>query len=127
MRWDGKVAIVTGASSGIGEAVARAIVQGGGKVALVARSRENLDALVRALGEDRAASFPLDVGDREGVAALPSQVVARFGRLDLVVNNAGVNHRGAVAERSAADRAGAAERHRQMALAAARGGRHLGR
>ena len=103
MRWDGKVAIVTGASSGIGEAVARAIVAGGGKVALVARSRGNLDALVRALGEDRAASFPLDFGDRAGIAALPSQVVARFGRLDVVVNNAGVNHRGAVAERSAAE------------------------
>jgi hypothetical protein len=103
MRWDGKVALVTGASSGIGEAVARAIVAGGGKVALVARSKGNLDALARSLGEGRAASFPLDVADRARLEALPGEVVARFGRLDLVVNNAGVNHRGAVAERSGAE------------------------
>jgi short-subunit dehydrogenase len=98
-----KVAIVTGASSGIGLAVAQKLVARGMRVALVARSPGPLATHVQALGEAHAASFPLDVTDRAGVAALPERVVARFGRLDIVVNNAGVNHRGAVKERSSAE------------------------
>src|SRR5262245_17017218 len=98
-----KVAIVTGASSGIGLAVARKLVARGTRVALVARSRDKLFAIARELGAERAESFPLDVTDRAGVAALPASVVGRFGRLDIVVNNAGVNHRGPLAERSAAE------------------------
>jgi short-subunit dehydrogenase len=100
MEWSGKVAIVTGASSGIGLSVARAIAARGGRVALVARTRDKLEAVARELGKDRAEPFPLSVTDRAALAALPRAVVARFGRLDVVVNNAGVNHRGAVAERS---------------------------
>ena len=99
-RWQGKVAIVTGASSGIGLAVARVLVRRGARVALVARTADTLETVARELGVDRAASFPLDVADRASVVALPARVVARFGRLDLVVNNAGVNHRGAVRGRT---------------------------
>lgn len=101
MEWTEKVAIVTGASSGIGLAVARALVARGARVALVARTADKLAELARELGPSRAESFPLDVTDRARLLALPGAVVARFGRLDVVVNNAGVNHRGAVAERSA--------------------------
>jgi short-subunit dehydrogenase len=75
----------------------------GTKVALVARSADKLESLARELGEDRAVAFPLDVTDREGLTALPSRVQARFGRLDIVVNNAGTNFRGAVRERTAAE------------------------
>ncbi len=100
MSFEQSVAIVTGASSGIGLAVARQLVRRGTRVALVARSLDGLDAAVRELGADRAKSFPLDVTDREALAGLPASVVAHFGRLDFVVNNAGVNHRGPVAERS---------------------------
>jgi len=96
-----QVAIVTGASSGIGLAVARKLSARGTRVALVARSRDKLFTLARELGDGRAESFPLDVTDRAGVAALPAAVVHRWGRLDIVVNNAGVNHRGAVRERTA--------------------------
>ncbi len=103
MDWKGKVGIVTGASSGIGLSVARAIARRGGRVAVVARTRDKLDSLVRELGAERAASFPLDVTDLARLELLPEEVVRRLGRLDVVVNNAGVNHRGAVAERSAAD------------------------
>jgi short-subunit dehydrogenase len=92
---DGKVALVTGASSGIGLAVARALVAGGGKVALVARTEANLRAAARELGEDRAAVYPLDVTDLGRLEELPARVVERFGGLDLLVNNAGLNHRGA--------------------------------
>jgi NAD(P)-dependent dehydrogenase (short-subunit alcohol dehydrogenase family) len=95
-----RVAIVTGASSGIGLAVARALVAKGGRVALVARSRGPLEEASRELGSDRAVPFPLDVRDRTAVVALPGRVVERFGRLDLVVHSAGMNHRGPFLERS---------------------------
>ncbi len=103
MDWNGKVAIVTGASSGIGLSVARKMVARGAKVALVARTKDKLEAIASDLGKERAVAFPLDVKDRGGLDALPGRVVARFGRLDVVVNNAGTNHRGSVDERSAAD------------------------
>ena len=100
MTFQGTVTIVTGASSGIGLAVARALVRRGGRVALVARSQGKLEATAGELGATHAAAFPLDVTDREGLTALPGKVLTRFGRLDHIVNNAGVNHRGEVAERS---------------------------
>ena len=99
MQWSDKSAIVTGASSGIGLAVAHELVQRGVHVALVARSADKLQAAARALG-DRAVAFALDVTDRAALLALPAQVDARFGRLDFIVNNAGVNHRGSVRERT---------------------------
>jgi short-subunit dehydrogenase len=89
-----KVAIVTGASSGIGLALARRWVERGGKVALVARTAAKLDEVVRELGSTNAAAFPLDVVDIGALTALPGRVVDHFGRLDVVVNNAGLNHRG---------------------------------
>lgn len=91
----GKVAIVTGASSGIGLSVARLWVRRGGKVALVARTASKLEEAARELGEG-AVPFPLDVQDLEALEALPGRVVDRFGRLDVVVNNAGLNHRGEI-------------------------------
>lgn len=100
MNWNEKVAIVTGASSGIGLAVARKIAARGGRVALVARSEGKLQELAAELGAEKAAVFPLDVTDRAGVLALPGRVVEKFGRLDILVNNAGVNHRGDVKGRS---------------------------
>jgi short-subunit dehydrogenase len=103
MEWTSAVAIVTGASSGIGLAVARALCARGVKVALVARGEATLAAAVNELGVERTAAFALDVTDRVALAELPARVVERFGRLDIVVNNAGVNHRGPLRERSAAD------------------------
>jgi short-subunit dehydrogenase len=99
-RFD-RVALVTGASSGIGLATARALTARGARVALVARSRDRLEAIARELDPDRVASFPLDLCERAGLANLPRQVVDRFGRLDIVVHSAGVNHRGAVSSRTA--------------------------
>ena len=101
MEWKDKVALVTGASSGIGLAVARQIVARGGRVALVARTEATLSNVARELGEDRATSFPLDVTDNAALGALPKRVVARFGRLDGLVNNAGVNHRGELLDHTA--------------------------
>jgi len=91
-----KVAIVTGASSGIGLSVAKLWVARGGKVALVARTADKLAEAARQLGTDSAVPFPLDVVDLDALTALPGRVVDRFGRLDVVVNNAGLNRRGPV-------------------------------
>jgi short-subunit dehydrogenase len=96
----GKVAIVTGASSGIGLSVAQKWVARGGRVALVARTRSKLEAIAKELGVDRAAAFPLDVMDLDAIEALPKKVRDHFGRLDVLVNNAGLNHRGSIAKYS---------------------------
>lgn len=99
----GKVAIVTGASSGIGLAVARKLVKNGARVALVARTKAKLDEAVRELGEEVTAAYPVDVKDFLTLAALPALVADRFSGLDFLVNNAGLNHRGPVMDHSASD------------------------
>jgi short-subunit dehydrogenase len=96
-----KVAIVTGASSGIGLSVARKLAAKGARVALVARTKAKLDTIARELGS--GAAFPLDVRDLRAVAALPGRVVDALGRLDIVVNNAGLNHRGDIARHTPED------------------------
>ncbi len=85
----GKVAVITGASSGIGQAAARLLVQEGVHVFLAARRRDRLDTLARELGSATTV-VQVDVADAEGVRALFSQVRERFGGLDLLFNNAGI-------------------------------------
>ncbi|MDN4632582.1 SDR family oxidoreductase [Sphingomonas sp. PsM26] len=85
----GKVAVITGASSGIGEATARLLVAEGVRVVLVARRRERIDALAAELG-DAALALVADVADATAVAALFATVERRFGGLDLLFNNAGL-------------------------------------
>jgi short-subunit dehydrogenase len=106
MDWNGRVGLVTGASTGIGRAVARELVARGAKVALVARTEQKLNELVAELGAERASAFPLDVSERAATLELPRRVLQRYGRLDLVLNNAGRNHRGAFSERSATELSG---------------------
>jgi len=100
-NYQGKVALITGGSSGIGLAVARAFVQGGGRVALVARTRKTLDEACASMGgEAHARAFPLDVTHLPALEKLPAQVLEQWGGIDLLVNNAGLNHRGATLERT---------------------------
>jgi short-subunit dehydrogenase len=87
----------------VGLALARQLVTRGARVVLVARSADTLQSAAHALGVDRATWVALDVADRTALARLPERVVREHGRLDLLVNNAGVNHRGALNERSAAE------------------------
>lgn len=87
----GRVAVVTGASAGIGEATARILGAAGLRVALCARRKHRLDRLateLRALGTE-AAAHALDVTDAPAVGEMIREVTARWGRLDVLVNNAG--------------------------------------
>jgi NADP-dependent 3-hydroxy acid dehydrogenase YdfG len=88
-----KIAIVTGAGSGIGKASALALLADGWTVALAGRRADALDETVAAAGSDggRALAVPTDVTDSTSVAALFDKVVAECGRLDMVFNNAGMN------------------------------------
>jgi NADP-dependent 3-hydroxy acid dehydrogenase YdfG len=84
---DGTVALVTGASSGIGEATARALARQGAKVAIAARRRDRLDALANEIG---AFVIEADITDRDQATGAVTQTVDALGRLDTVINNAGV-------------------------------------
>jgi len=91
-RLNGTVALVTGASSGIGEASARALVGAGAAVAIAARRKGRLDELAKEIeqGGGRALAIETDVTDQEQAIAAVEGTVRELGRLDTVVNNAGV-------------------------------------
>jgi NADP-dependent 3-hydroxy acid dehydrogenase YdfG len=89
---DGTVALVTGASSGIGEATAKRLAAEGAAVAVAARRMDRLERLVEEIDDagGRALAIEADVSDRAQAEALVERTVAELGRLDTVINNAGV-------------------------------------
>jgi NAD(P)-dependent dehydrogenase (short-subunit alcohol dehydrogenase family) len=96
----GKVVLVTGASYGIGEGLARSLAAAGAEVAVAARSREPLEALA---GELDGLAVPMDVSDVGSIRAGMARVVARYGRIDVLVNNAGLGDNQAALDVSEAD------------------------
>lgn len=90
MELANRVAIITGASEGIGEALARCFAAEGARVVLAARSEEKLRALAASLGEERALAVPTDVAEPAQVERLVARAVERFGGIDILVNNAGI-------------------------------------
>lgn len=90
-RFDGMAVLITGASSGIGEALAREFSRQGASVTLLARRRERLDALKAELeaAGGKAAVFPCDVTDAEAVRKAAEETAATFGGIDIAVANAG--------------------------------------
>jgi short-subunit dehydrogenase len=98
MDFQGKVLLVTGASSGIGREVAALLAGRGAKLVLVARNGKALGELAAELGATGAEALPVvaDVTDRLALDAAVAAAVARFGRIDILVNNAGLGYFGPV-------------------------------
>jgi 3-oxoacyl-[acyl-carrier protein] reductase len=92
MSLSGRVALVTGASQGIGRACALKLSQSGATLALAARNQEKLQELVGEIEATggTAAAFSLDVGDEEQIKSVFKSVVSQFGKIDILVNNAGI-------------------------------------
>jgi NAD(P)-dependent dehydrogenase (short-subunit alcohol dehydrogenase family) len=92
---EGRVALVTGASKGLGKAMSLALAEAGVKLALASRDEKLLAevaAAIRALGSE-AEAFPVDVSNEAQVLALEKAVTARFGKIHILINNAGINLR----------------------------------
>ncbi len=92
MTLSGRVALVTGASQGIGHACALKLAQSGAAVAVAARNQQKLDELVARItaAGGEAAAFSLDVGDQEQIKSVFKAAMVRFGKIDILVNNAGI-------------------------------------
>ena len=106
LSFDGRTALITGASSGIGTASARALAREGANVALAARREEELAALADELESDHGVetlAVPTDVREEEAVDAMVEECVERFDGLDILLNNAGLGRGGAVESLSTED------------------------
>ena len=92
MNFSGRVALVTGASQGIGRACALKLASKGAAVAVAARNQEKLNELVRAIGAagGKAAAFAMDVADEDQIKSAFKAALAQFGKIDILVNNAGI-------------------------------------
>ena len=92
MPLSGKVIIVTGASKGIGRATACLLAERGALVVLAARHRESLQQTAQQIADINSFSLaiPTDVSSEESVKSLINQVVSRFNRVDVLINNAGI-------------------------------------
>ena len=89
LELDGKTAIVTGASRGLGRAIAEALYEQGVRLLAAARSIDQLKNL-ESRDPERIRAVQCDMQDRAAVAALPATAISSFGRIDIVVNNAGI-------------------------------------
>ena len=92
MSFSERVALVTGASQGIGRAVALKLASQGATVAVAARNQEKLDELVKEItaAGGKAATFILDVSDEEQIKTVFKSVISQLGKIDILVNNAGI-------------------------------------
>lgn len=104
-KLEGKVAIVTGASRGIGAAIAKKLAEEGAKVALCARNLAACEATAQAVRDlgGEALAMSVDVADSAQVDACVKEVLAKFGRIDIMVNNAGITKDGLLMRMSDGD------------------------
>jgi NAD(P)-dependent dehydrogenase (short-subunit alcohol dehydrogenase family) len=102
LKLSGKIAIITGASRGIGRAIAQTLAAEGVKIAAVARSKDQLDELATSITTECLVQA-VDLRERASAAAVVDATVAKFGAIDLLVNNAGATKRGDFLELSDAD------------------------
>ena len=96
----GRVAVVTGGSKGLGLAMARALASAGADVAIVSRTKSDLDAVAADLAKTgrRILAVPTDVTDEDGIRSMVKAVVDHFGQIDILVNSAGIEGQGAAVE-----------------------------
>jgi NAD(P)-dependent dehydrogenase (short-subunit alcohol dehydrogenase family) len=95
-KLDGQVALVTGASRGLGQAMARGLAEAGANLAVCSRHQDEIDAVaeeIRAATGRAVLALEVDVTDREQVEAFVERTLAEFGQIDILVNNAGINRR----------------------------------
>jgi 3-oxoacyl-[acyl-carrier protein] reductase len=92
MSFSGRIALVTGASQGIGRACALKLAECGATMALAARNQDKLNELTAKIKEmgGNAAAFPMDVGDEEQIRSTCKLVLAEFGKIEILINNAGI-------------------------------------
>ncbi len=96
----GKIAIITGASRGIGKSIACALAAQNATVILVARSKKDIQSLAQQITSTggKAQAIPLDISQEKEVIDFFNDIVKRYGKLDILINNAGVNARGKILE-----------------------------
>ncbi len=92
MNLEGRVALVTGASQGIGHACALTLARHGASIAVAARNQQKLEELAAAItaAGGKAAAFPMDVSDEDQIKSAIKSAIAHFGKIDILVNNAGI-------------------------------------
>ncbi|MCD6290070.1 MAG: SDR family oxidoreductase, partial [Anaerolineae bacterium] len=102
-RLDGRVALVTGGSKGLGKAMASALAGVGADVAIVSRHLDEAEATAQQIAQEsgqRVIAIQADVSSAEQVNAMVERVIRELGRIDVLVNNAGINQRGPILELS---------------------------
>ena len=100
IQFDGKVVLITGAGSGIGAAAARAFARAGATLVAGDKDREGLEALEKELGTEKLLVRKMDTSDSGDCKDLVKAAIKKFGKIDVLVNDAGVDHMGAVDEGS---------------------------
>ncbi len=105
MMLEGQVALVTGASRGIGRGIALALAEAGAQVALAARSSDRLRSMEKEILDrgGKAAALPVDLAEEPQVESLFARLAQTYGRLDILVNNAGIGLFGALSDFSSQD------------------------
>ncbi len=98
MKLEGKVALITGGGTGIGAAIAERFIKEGAKVVIVGRRKEVLEETAKKISSERLAFWPGDVSKQEDIKEMVKMTLSFGGKIDILINNAGVSGEGAVAD-----------------------------